>query len=150
MLTWLKSLFGSGQRDELDQMTAEWKLSSKLAPAVATVLQLPIRASGRTPEGLYGEQPAFLCGYLAGLADVLGQSSGGAPGGNLSQNLALRLMIELFGQQQAEGRWPEMLNYMNSGAAEFERGMSIGGQDGNRILQKGVPRNLAVHLGVGA
>ncbi len=150
MLAWLKSVFGSGEPDEVKQITAEWELSRKLAPIVAAILQLPIQASGRTAESLYDEQPAFMCGYLAGLADVLGQGYGGTPGANLSQNLALRLMIELFGQQQAEGRWPEMLNYMHSGVSEFERGMSIGGQDGNRFLEKGFPRNLAVHLGIGS
>lgn len=148
MLTWLKSLFSSGEKDGLKQITAEWKLSSELAPAVATMLQLPIRASNRTPETLYDEQPGFFSGYIAGIADVLGQSAGGSAGGNLSQNLALRLMIELFGQQEAEKRWPQLLSFMDGDSPEFVRGTNLGGQDGNRIINKGFPQSLGRHLGI--
>ncbi len=147
MLDWLKSLRGDGEGKRL---SAELELSRELAPAVANVLQLPIRASGRTPETFYTEQPVFFCGYVVGLSDVLGQAAGGEPGGNLSQNLALRLMIELLGQSAAERAWPQLMSYMNGSSSEFERGMSIGGQDGNRVSSKGLPRNLGEHLGLRA
>ena len=146
MLKWLKSLVGG--KSEADQVSAEWKLIRELAPMLAEMLVLPIRAARKTPATLFAEQPAFACGYVVGLADVMSQSAGGDPGRNLSQNLALRLMIELLGQKEADEMWPHLTNYMASDSPEFEQGMSIGGQDGNCMSNKGLPRNLGEHLGL--
>jgi len=148
MFNWFKSLVDGGRMDAAKRVSAEWELSREIAPLLAEVLQIPILTAGKTPETLYGEQPAFFCGYLVGFADVMSQNAGGDPGGNLSQNLALRLCIELFGQKNAENMWPELMNYMNSDSPEFEFGTNLGGQDGNRISNKGLPRNLGQHLGL--
>lgn len=146
MLNWLKSL--GGGNSEGDRVAGEWKLSRKLAQTVVGILELPIRAAGKTPASLFAEQPAFSCGYIVGLADVMSQSAGGGPGGNLSQNLALRMLIELLGQKDAEAMWPRLMDYMQSDSPEFEHGISLGGQDGNRISDRGLPRNLGEQLGL--
>lgn len=123
-------------------------LAIKLAPMVAGMLRVPIRAAKRSAETLYVEQPAFFCGYLLGLADVMSQGADGEPGGFLSQDLTRSIMIELFGQKQAETIWPQLLGYMHGDSPRFEAGITMGGEDGDRIANKGLPRKLGKLLGL--
>lgn len=143
MLSWLRSLFDRkfGRREK------ELEGARSLAIA-AEILQVPIRASGTTPEELLKKQPQFMCGYLAGFADVLAQEAGGESGGNLSQNLTLQVMINLFGQRGADELTSLLYDLMSNPTPDFEHAMHVGGEDGNRALNKGLPRSLGRHLGL--
>lgn len=143
MSRWLRSMFSR----KVEQFEKELEAARSLAIA-AEVLLLPIAAAGNTPEGLLANQPQFMCGYLAGFGDVLAQGAGSESGGILSQNLVLHMMINLFGHKKAEELISLTSDLMSNPTGEFRNGMRAGGEDGNRIISKGLPRSLSRHLGL--
>jgi hypothetical protein len=98
------------------------------------------------PQSIEKKDIKYVCGYVAGLCDVLAQGWGTKGGGSLSMTTTMRVLQEVFGAEYGEELFHFADSCMKSKPHLFMDGLYAGGEDGNRFSEGSLPLNLVKYF----